>query len=394
MRHARVFRSLQNLEMQLTNDVDVLIIGHGLAGSTLAVALEQQGKKVFIIDQTLPGAASQVASGMWNPLTFRLLLKSWRVDELLPIALQFYTSESTRLGESLLQNLEILRIFPDKAADLRWQERLLEPAFEAYLSPEKPSSLPKNTDIKSKQGLVKQAGWLNLPAYLQADKALRKAHGSLLEQPFEMNEVRFESDGVYWKGIKAQQLVLCRGQFERHDHWFNWLPLKPAQGDILTLHIPDIQLQQIYNAGFFLLPLGNHMYRLGATYEWEQLEPIPTAAGKTQLLDKFEAVYGGPYEIINHQGGIRPTVADRRPLLGFHPEQPRVAIFNGLGTKGVMIAPYFAQQFAQALCGAAAIEDEVNIKRFKKRYEKHTGSRWNDVALKKNDFGTTTDTSL
>lgn len=369
------------MKMPASTHFDVVIIGHGLAGATLARALEQLGQKVLIINQPLPGAASQVASGMWNPLTFRLLLKSWRVDELLPVALDFYTAESARLGAPMLQNLEILRIFPDDAANVRWQERLQEPAFEAYLSPEKPTSLPHNIDIKQKQGLVKQAGWLNLPVYLQHDKACRLANGSLLEQPFELADVHFSPDGLRWNNISAQQLVLCRGQFERHHSSFDWLPLKPAQGDILTLHIPQIKLQHIYNAGFFILPLGNDHYRLGATYEWEQLAAGPTAAGKSELLAKFEAMYYGPYELIDHQGGIRPTVADRRPLLGFHPAQAQLAIFNGLGTKGVMIAPYFAQQMAKRLCGIGTIEDEVNIKRFKKRYEQHTGSRWNDVAL-------------
>lgn len=373
--------SLPTMMLQANTNVDVIIIGHGLAGVTLATALEQLGKKVCIISQPLPGAASQVASGMWNPLTFRLLLKSWRVDELLPVALDFYTAESARLGAPLLQNLDILRIFPDEAANVRWQERLQESAFEAYLSPEKSARLPQNIDIKQKQGLVKQAGWLNLPVYLQNDRAHRLADGSLLEQSFELDDVQFSPDGLRWNNISAQQLVLCRGQFERHHSPFNWLPLKPAQGDILTLHIPQIKLEQIYNAGFFILPLGSDHYRLGATYEWEQLAAGPTAAGKAELLAKFEGVYNGAYEVIDHQGGIRPTVADRRPLLGFHPAQSRLGIFNGLGTKGVMIAPYFAQQFAQVLCATGTIEDEVNIKRFKKRYEQHTGSRWNDVAL-------------
>jgi glycine/D-amino acid oxidase-like deaminating enzyme len=373
--------SLPTLIMQANTNIDVLIIGHGLAGATLATALEQLGKKVCIISQPMPGAASQVASGMWNPLTFRLLLKSWRVDELLPVALDFYNAESARLGISMLQNLDILRIFPDESADVRWQERLREPEFEAYLRPEQPTSLPHNIELKQKQGLVKQAGWLNLPVYLQKDRDHRLADGSLLEQAFEFNDVHFSPDGLRWNNICAQQLVVCRGQFERHHPWFNWLPLKPAQGDILTLHIPQIKLEQIYNAGFFILPLGNDRYRLGATYEWEQLAAGPTAAGKAELLAKFEAVYHGTYEVLDHQGGIRPTVADRRPLLGFHPAQARLGIFNGLGTKGVMIAPYFARQFAQVLCATGTIEDEVNIKRFKKRYEQHTGSRWNDVAL-------------
>jgi glycine oxidase len=361
--------------------VDVLVVGHGLAGATLASALEMAGKSVRVVHQSLPGEASPVASGMWNPLTFRLLLKSWRVDELLPVALDFYRAEASRLETPLLANREILRIFPDAAAELRWQERLQDPAFAPYLHAEKPPFNLPQLDLKAAQGLVKQAGWLNLNAYLEADLRLRREQNQLIEAPFSMADVHWEEDAALWQGLRAKYVLLCRGQFERHDPWFNWLPLKPAHGDVLTLRIPQLNLQQIYNAGFFILPLGKQLFRVGATYEWDELAPGPTEAGKNTLLEKFQAAYLGPFELVDHLGGIRPTVADRRPLLGFHPTQPRLGIFNGLGTKGVMIAPFFAKQWAAHLSGTGSIEDEVNIKRFRKRYEQHTGSRWNAVAL-------------
>lgn len=366
----------------LKKEIDFLIVGQGLAGTSLASALAAQQASFVLVDAPLPGAASRVASGMWNPLTFRLLLKSWRVDDLLPVAMDFYAQAEQLLGMTLQQPLEILRIFPDAAARLRWDERMQQPEFQPYLSNKQlPASPHPQLDLKADHGLVQQAGWLNLPAYLTAMRAHFAAQGAMVEATFDLEDVQFEGDGAVWGDYRAQRIVLCRGQFERHDPWFGWLPAKPAQGDILTLRIPDLKLDQIYNAGFFILPLGGDNYRLGATYEWEQLSTAPTAAGRAELLSKFEAAYQGPYEVLDQQAGIRPTVADRRPLLGAHPAQARLAIFNGLGTKGVMIAPYFALQMADWLLGKGMIEDEVHVKRFRKRYEQQTGSRWNTVDL-------------
>ena len=366
----------------LKKEVDFLIVGQGLAGTSLASALEAQQASFVLVDAPLPGAASRVASGMWNPLTFRLLLKSWRVDELLPVAMDFYARAEQLLGKPLLQPLEILRVFPDAAARLRWDERMQQPEFQSYLSDKKlPGSPLPELDLKGDHGLVQQAGWLNLPAYLEGMRAHFVAKGVLEEVDFDLDAVQFEAEGAVWGNYRAQRIVLCRGQFERHDRWFHWLPAKPAQGDILTLRIPNLNLEQVYNAGFFILPLGGDTYRLGATYEWEELSITPTAAGRAELLGKFEAAYQGSYEVLDQQAGIRPTVADRRPLLGAHPNQDRLAIFNGLGTKGVMIAPYFALQMADWLLGKGQIEDEVHVKRFRKRYEQHTGSRWNTVDL-------------
>jgi glycine oxidase len=356
---------------------DFLLVGQGLAGSSLYSCLEAAGHRVAMVDEPVPAAASPVASGMWNPLTFRLLLKSWRVDELLPAALAFYAQEAAQLQLPLLQSLEILRIFPDEAARHRWDERLADAAYQAYLSTNKlPASQSTALDLKTDHGLVQGAGWLNLPMYLQGIRQKMKQAGTLFEMPFRAEDLHWESEGAQWMQLKVRKIIVCRGQAERHHPWFNWLPLKPAQGDVLTLRIPNLRLEQIYNAGFFILPLGNDLYRVGATYEWDQLSEVPTDAGKTELLQKFESAYTGAYQLIDHQAGIRPTVADRRPLLGQHPEHQQICIFNGLGTKGVMIAPYFAQQMSNWLQGSGEIEDEVNIKRFRKRYEQQSGKRW------------------
>ena len=57
-------------------------------------------------------------------------------------------------------------------------------------------------------------------------------------------------------------------------------------------------------------------------------------------------------------------MVDRRPVIGCHPEEDRVAIFNGLGTKGVSLAPYFSDLFAQHLVENRQLCSEVDVRRF------------------------------
>jgi glycine/D-amino acid oxidase-like deaminating enzyme len=69
------------------------------------------------------------------------------------------------------------------------------------------------------------------------------------------------------------------------------------------------------------------------------------------------------FSIQQHEAGVRPATADRRPLLGLHPAFPCMGIFNGLGTKGVSIAPYFAAHFADLLLENKQLDQEVSISR-------------------------------
>ena len=62
--------------------------------------------------------------------------------------------------------------------------------------------------------------------------------------------------------------------------------------------------------------------------------------------------------------GIRPTVKDRRPLVGRHSAHKNVYILNGLGTRGVMIAPYVASELFQFIENNKALDSEIDIKRF------------------------------
>jgi glycine/D-amino acid oxidase-like deaminating enzyme len=85
-----------------------------------------------------------------------------------------------------------------------------------------------------------------------------------------------------------------------------------------------------------------------------------------RFLKKINSVITSPYKIISHDAGVRPSVIDRRPVVGNHPQYKNAFIFNGFGTKAVMLAPYFAKQLVSNIKNNFAINSEVNPERFVK----------------------------
>ncbi|MGB1041240.1 MAG: NAD(P)/FAD-dependent oxidoreductase, partial [Flavobacteriales bacterium] len=149
--------------------------------------------------------------------------------------------------------------------------------------------------------------------------------------------------------------------------YFNYLPLVPTKGELMTIKAEGLEVDKILNKGFFCLPLGNNLFRVGATYNWKNLTYETSEEGEKDLITKIESLLTCDYKIIDHKAGIRPTVRDRRPLIGVHREYEKIGLFNGLGTKGVLIAPWLANHFADFLEGKSELSPEYDLQRVKKR---------------------------
>ena len=68
-------------------------------------------------------------------------------------------------------------------------------------------------------------------------------------------------------------------------------------------------------------------------------------------------------EVVDHVAGVRPVVRASKLVMGLHPSEARVGFFNGLGSKGVLTAPFFATQFAGHLCGEGEIDPGVDLRK-------------------------------
>jgi glycine/D-amino acid oxidase-like deaminating enzyme len=347
--------------------VDYLIIGQGLAGTILAQTLLQKGKSVIIIDNQELSKASRVAAGLYNPVVFKRLVKSWMADELIPFMDKFYSEAETQLKTKFYHAKQIVKLFTENNEREFWLKKTGEDVGK-YLSKNIYNDFLSDI-IYDPLGAseVTHAGNLNTLSFLNSYREYFKSRNILSEEKFEYEKLIIAKDSAGYKDLSAKKIIFCEGYKSIDNPFFDWLPFKLTKGEIITIKLDQgkkIPSEKVINKGVFILPLADDEYKVGATYEWNDLTEESTEKGKSELNEKLQKVLKIPYKIIDHQAGIRPTVSDRRPMLGLHPEYSVLGIFNGMGTKGVMLAPFFAGHFVDFLEDDTQLNKEVDITRF------------------------------
>ena len=357
----------------MNNRFNYIIVGQGLAGTILAQTLLKHGRSVLIIDAQDLSQASRIAAGLYNPVVFKRLVKSWMADELIVCMDDFYTDAEQLVNEKFYFKKRIVKLFAEEQEKTLWLKKSNE-AVGKYLSKTIRDNFLSDVIHNSPTGEsseVLDAGNLDTRLFLKSFRSYFQINNILLEEKFDYDQLLISENTVSYKNIKADKVIFCEGYKAIDNPYFKWLPFKLTKGEIITVKIPSLfknamdASEKVINKGVFILPLGNDIYKVGSTYEWDDLTEQPTEKGKAYLIEKLEKVLRIPFEIIDHQAGIRPTVLDRRPLIGLHPQHPSLGVFNGMGTKGVMLAPYFANQFVDFLENNLPLDKEIDIARFK-----------------------------
>jgi glycine/D-amino acid oxidase-like deaminating enzyme len=120
-----------------------------------------------------------------------------------------------------------------------------------------------------------------------------------------------------------------------------------------------------FSGGGYLLPLLNNTYALGATYNWDLSHTSPTKEARNQLLIQAQRLIGNEsVEVVNHRSGIRPAIKGRRPVIGKIPGKQFCYMLNGLGSKGISLAPWLAKELLTHFEEAKPSNPEVDIQRF------------------------------
>ena len=348
--------------------VDALLIGQGLAGTLLSYNLLQQGLSVLVLDQPQLTAASHVAAGLYNPVTGRQMVKTWWADKLFPLIPEAYAALERLSGRHFLHQLPIYRPFFSIAEQNDWFGRWSDPAYAPYIEKvyDKPAFTPW---IKNPFGglLLKQTGWIDTPELLQGWRQYLLDQASMREEIFNEDLLELKEEGVHYGDVEAKWIIYCNGTAQLQSKYWHWLPLRPVKGDVLLLEA-HASLEVIPNRGVFMVPAGNNRFRAGSTYYHQDLHLVPDPKGKQEIEEKLGELVDISWQVLEQQVGIRPATKDRRPVLGPHPEHKSIYVFNGLGTKGVSLAPYCANMLALHLKNGSDLATEIYIKRFYSLY--------------------------
>ncbi len=349
-----------------------LIVGFGIAGLNLCHQLEKAGKSFLVIDACPTNSASLIAGGIYNPVVFKRKLKSWNADLLLPHLVEAYSEIDARLSiTSIHDGFPILKPITSEADLGEWHRALNERRLAPYvetIEPGKPEGPFKDTILAN--ATVRQAGFLRVEKMLLAYREYLKVSGAMICDEFDHAALTVHASQINYKDVSADRVIFSEGRFVSDNPFFNWVPFKPTKGQILTVKADSsLTPDRIYNHQFLLFPTENKdIFKLGATYEWDKLDEIPTKASTQELLAKAEKVLNVKLEVLEEKAAIRPTAVDRRPVIGAHPAHENVFLFNGMGTKGVMIAPYFARQLVGLMYDDTPLDAEVDVKRFLRRH--------------------------
>lgn len=346
--------------------VDYLIIGQGVAGTLLAHFLQSLGCSVHIIDEYSEQAASQVAAGIINPITGRRYVKSWRVDELIPFARQTYHTLEQELGVRIFHERNIIRTLFNSREENDWLARTAQPGYESYLLDEASlHNYASRTLLAYGYGEVTHSGQTDLPTLTRAFREKLQREDAVTAVKLAYDQLAIKADGVKYGAIHAKRMVCCEGAWGAKNPFFSYLPFGGAKGEVLIVRIPGADFEKIMKHRIFIVPLAEKdHYWIGSTYGWKYADAAPTEEGRLYLEQRLRDLLQAPFEVVDHRAAIRPTVKDRRPFLGQHPDLPALHIFNGLGTKGASLGPYWAHHMAAYLEEGATLDPEVDIQRF------------------------------
>lgn len=335
-------------------NIDFLIVGQGIAGSALALSLLHRGKSVMVIDRRDKGGATRVAAGLITPLTGKGVNPAWKQERCLAFAEGFYHVLEKETGRKFFHRQPVIRLFSDEKQKQKWEGKKSTHGKWAHDT--------EVVGLDTPYGAIEMpdGAWLDTKIFLHEVREILKSRDAIREESFIENDVVFQDHGIQWQDISASKIIMCQGAYGLGaNQWFGEIPHRSAKGEVLTLWLDGLDETKRYHGNGWLAPRGGGVWKAGANYNWDQLDSIPTEAGKDEILEKLKSWIDVPMEVIDHEAGVRPIIRSSQPLIGFHPEKPLVGFFNGLGSKGTLMAPSVADHFSAHLCGECELDEEL-----------------------------------
>lgn len=343
---------------------DYIIVGSGLAGIAFAETLLQNGKS-FVIFENHSQNSTQIAGGLYNPVILKRFSEVWDAKSQLESATPFYQTIEQKLNVQLDYKIPIYRKFFSVEEQNNWFTASDKPNLTPFLSTKIVHKKYKNIDAPFGYGEVLQTGYVDTKMLLANYHQYLKANNWLYENTFDYNELTVLDNHIEYQKLKAKHIVFAEGFGMHSNPFFKYLPLDGTKGELFIIKATDLDLDVIVNTSVFILPLENNLYKVGATYHWEDKTNTPTEEAKKELIERIKEILQCDFEIVEHFAGVRPTVKDRRPLLGTHPNYKNIHILNGLGTRGVMLAPSMAKDLYHLIENNKPLDKSIDINRFK-----------------------------
>lgn len=343
--------------------LDYIIVGFGIAGATLAAQARKRNKSFVLYDAPLP-AATKAAGGTLNPVALRRINAVWKVHDFYQYGRAFYETLQQELSGSFLDIVPIMRLFHDMEEQNNWMVASDRKDLQSYMDPAI-HHLPKDR-IENPFGCGKVVNSMRLDtvALLQAFRNQLQHENQLRSETFDCDRLELFPDYVHYGDIQASKIIFAEGVHATKNPHFPSDLIIPKKGEYIIIEAPELQLDFVLKGRYFIIPLDNHRYKVGATYAHGDYGLDQTDHGREELETALRKMIKVPFTTVDQIVGMRPTVKDRRPLMGQMDPNSPIYFLNGLGTRGLMMAPYLSQRLIESIEDSKPLDAEMEISRF------------------------------
>jgi glycine oxidase len=336
----------------------ILIIGQGIAGTCSAWEAERLGMDFTIVDKGSHNSASAVSSGIMNPITGRKFVKSWMSDDFMKTGCEIYEAMSQKYGQQLIHATPMIRHLASIEIENIWDSKSIQEGYSEHMQhgPAK-EELKEILNGLQSLGTVVSSRRVDVANLLHFNRMRWLAEGRLTDSIFIEEELEIGKNEIVYNDKAYDALILATGWKGANGKLFETDSYRPAKGEVLLVRIPKMPSEYIIKYNKFIVPQGGDMFWIGTTWQWE-FEDAKSESLKSLELEIFlNDLLKLEYEIVSRKAGVRPATKYRKPLIGSHPDHPTIFLLNGLGTKGVTMAPYWARKITEHISSSQLGED-------------------------------------
>lgn len=344
----------------MENIVDYIIVGDGYAGLFFAHQLLKNNKK-FVLYSEGKKSASHFSAGVINPVVLKRFSAFWLANEQISFLEQSMKEIAQYLPNNYFKREPIHRIFHDEKEREIWQRKIISNDLTSYLS----SSFKKLNVVENlfETGVVHHAGRIDVYNFFRDFLEYLNVQNILKVEKFDYSQLKVNTN--LYKDVRFTNIIFCEGTGVLNNPYFNFIPIIPNKGHFLKVKLSvPLTDDVIIKKKHFLFKVDSETYYYGGTYDPIGLGTEIDPAAEKQLSDGLKEFYFHEFEVLEINFGYRPTLEDRRPVVGAHTDHPNLFILNGLGARGILNGNYFANHLYNHIENGLEILPDVQVGRF------------------------------
>ncbi|MDF2553119.1 MAG: FAD-binding oxidoreductase [Chryseobacterium sp.] len=341
-------------------NVDYIIVGDGYAALFFAHQLTKN-KKSFIIFSEGKKSASQISAGIINPVVLKKFTTFWLAQEQLDFLKTSLTEIEKYTDKNYLINASIHRIFHDENEQKLWLKKSQTLELSNFLNDNFEHLKVVKNNFNA--GIVKQSARLDVNGFFSDLLKFHENNSQLVNERFNYNQLSV-AESTY-QNFKFKNIIFCEGMGVKNNPYFSDIKVIPNKGHHIRVKLSELMPQNItIKKKHFLFPLNNDLYFYGGTYDREQMHENIDDSAVEQLKNGLCEFYPNDFDIEEVHFGFRPTVKDRRPILGRHSKHQNLYVFNGLGARGILNGCYFSRSLYEFIENNVDLPQEISLNRF------------------------------